>query len=191
MIAASTGGPLALRELLSGLPASFPIPVVIVQHLPADFIAPFAARLDATIAMPVRVAEPGERPRDSTVYLAPGGAHLSLSAGRDAETEPCFALDHRERVLGCRPAADVLFAAAAEHCGPRCLAVVLTGMGSDGCEGARRLVAAGGHVFAQDQASSAVWSMPGAVVRAGLASRVIPLEAMAEELIIAVGGRDA
>lgn len=186
VIAASTGGPTALHELLRELPEELDLPVVIVQHLPAEFMASFATQLDKQAPLPVRLARARRRPEPGTVWLAPGGVHLSLLRGEQGELE--FAEDRRPPIGGCRPAADLLFAAAAELLGPRCLGLVLTGMGSDGCEGARRIVAAGGQVFAQDQASSAVWGMPGAVVRAGLASRIVPLEAMASELIDALGG---
>lgn len=185
VIASSTGGPAALRALLEALPAQLPVPVLVVQHLPEAFTASFARQLDKVLAQPVRLAEAARIVEPGVVWLAPGGAHLSLR--RDLAGTTRFLRDEGARVEGLRPAADVLFTAAARLFGPSCLGLVLTGLGRDGCAGARQIVDAGGRVFVQDRRSSVAWSMPGAVVRAELASRELGLEAMAGELRIELG----
>lgn len=177
VLAASTGGPGALRELMLNLPTKLGVPVVVVQHLPPSFVASFARQLDRRLELSVRLATAGGEVLPDTLWFAPGEEHLSLR--RDRAGTLRFRSDSSPPVRGCRPAADVLFRAAAQVCGPKCVAVVLTGMGKDGCAGAREVAAAGGQVIVQDQASSAVWGMPGAVVRAEVGARILPLAGIA------------
>lgn len=177
VVAASTGGPNALVEFFKGLPADLPVPVLVAQHMPALFTTLLAERLDQL--GPLRVVEPkgGELVEPGRGYIAPGDRHLGLERRGDAVTLRVF---EGPRENGCRPAADVLFRDAAAVYGAAALCVVLTGMGTDGLHGAEALRSAGARVLAQDEATSAVWGMPGAVVRAGLAEAVLPLDAMAD-----------
>ena len=175
-IAASTGGPLVLSWLLENLPMSLAAPVFIVQHLPASFIDAFVARLDGRVGLTIRVGRTGARPRPGEVWFAPGDHHMVVQ--RDANGL-VLGLEQSPPLHGCRPAADVLFRSLARSCGSTTLAVVLTGMGRDGCDGAIAIDAAGGRVFAQDRASAVVWSMPGAVVEAGVANEVVELDQLA------------
>jgi two-component system chemotaxis response regulator CheB len=175
VIGVSTGGPAALADLLPALPASLPVPVLVVLHMPPVFTRLLAERLTATNPVPVAEAVDGEAVRPGRVYLAPGGYHMAVT--RDAGPRVVLTQDPPENF--CRPAVDVLFRAAATAYGPATLAVVLTGMGQDGRLGCEAVRAAGGQVVVQDQATSVVWGMPGAVVRAGLADEVLPLNQLA------------
>jgi two-component system chemotaxis response regulator CheB len=179
-IGTSTGGPRALHELLGRLPGDLPVPVVIVQHMPPVFTRLLAERLDATCPLSVREAEGGERPAAGTVWIAPGDHHLVVERGVDG---PVLRLDDGPPENSCRPSVDVLFRSVASVLGARSLGVVLTGMGADGQRGAEQLVAAGADVLAQDEATSVVWGMPGAVARAGLAAEVLDLPATAAAIV--------
>lgn len=190
VVGASTGGPAALETLLAGLPAEFPLPVLVAQHMPEVFTGPLAERLNAHCALRVREASGGETAAPGTIWIARGDWHLELRAalpgGRDARLH----LMRREPENHCRPSVDVLFHSSAAVFGAGVVAVVLTGMGSDGAAGARMVRAAGGVVLAQNQQTSTVWGMPGAVVRAGLAHRVLPIEAIAGEVVHLAGRLD-
>ena len=173
-IGASTGGPPALAKVLGELPADYPIPILVVQHLPTGFVAGMAAWLDRNIALPVRTAREGGR-CEPGVWFAPDGAHLLL------EPSMRFAIDG-ETVSGShRPAVDVLFESVAGAAGEAAVGVVLTGMGRDGGRGTAAIKAAGGVVLAQDEESSAVYGMPRVARQAG-ADPVLPLEEIAVEL---------
>jgi two-component system, chemotaxis family, protein-glutamate methylesterase/glutaminase len=171
-IAASTGGPDALAKVIGGLPASLPVPVFVTQHMPPVFTRMFAERLDRSSAVQVVEATDGVAVRPGVVYLAPGDYHLTL-ANRAGTTFTKLLQTPQEN--SCRPAADVMFRSVAEVYGGATVAVVLTGMGQDGMRGVERLRQSGAEVVAQDQASSVVWGMPGAVVTAHLADSVLPL----------------
>ncbi len=180
VIGVSTGGPNALAEVVPALPERMPVPTLIVQHMPPVFTKLLAERLDQRSAVKVTEAESGVVPQPGEVWIAPGGRHLVVSGTRGSlvlETTE----DPPEN--SCRPAADVLFRSAATVCGSGVLAVVLTGMGQDGMEGARAVQQAGGSVMAQDAESSIVWGMPGHVVEAGLADQVLPLSEVAETIV--------
>ena len=179
VVASSTGGPPALRELLCGLGAGVSQPVVIVQHMPAAFIELLAEQLTKASAIPAAVARQGEVLSPGRVWLAPGDRHLKVERKGG---QLCAMLDDGPPENFCRPAADVLFRSAAKVCGARTAAVVLTGMGRDGWAGATELAAAGAVIFAQDEESSVVWGMPGAVVGSGLASLVGPVPRLAAGL---------
>jgi two-component system chemotaxis response regulator CheB len=172
VIGVSTGGPDALTTLISALPKGFPVPIVVVQHMPPVFTALFANRLDSKCRLRVSEARAGDRLEPGTVLIAPGDFHLRLRSDRRGVVAQ---LDQGTPENYCRPAVDVLFRSAPETFGAAVLAVVLTGMGSDGAKGAARIVRAGGSVIVQDAATSVVWGMPGAVVGAGLAAEVLPL----------------
>jgi two-component system chemotaxis response regulator CheB len=183
VIGVSTGGPAALDILLPGLPASFPLPVLIVQHMPELFTKLFAERLNARCRLQVREAVEGEPVRAGSMYIAKGNWHMEVVHGARIGLPPTLHLSQGPPENHCRPAADVLFRSAAAVYGVGVLAVVLTGMGTDGMLGVRFIREHGGSVLAQDQASSAVWGMPGAVAHAGLAHKVLPLNAIAGEIV--------
>lgn len=189
VIGVSTGGPAALEQLLPRLPADLSAPVLIVQHMPKLFTGVFAERLNRICRLRVAEAVAGAAVRSGTIWLAPGDAHLELAAAPssmcmqgEAASKSVIRLHHKAPLNHCMPAVDYLFLSAARLYGDRALAVVLTGMGSDGLEGARAIRARGGHVLVQDEASSAVWGMPGRIVESGLASSVLALEGIAEEI---------
>ena len=180
VIGASTGGPQALTTVIKRLPADFPVPIVIVQHMPPVFTRHLANRLKQECALEVREASAGETLRAGDVLIAPGDFHLEIQRqGVSIKT----VLNQGSPENSCRPAVDVLFRSAAKVFGPGLCAVVLTGMGQDGRRGAENIVQAGGTVIAQDEESSVVWGMPRAVAEAGLASKVVPLQAIAGELL--------
>lgn len=178
-IGASTGGPAALAELLPKLAREVTLPIVITQHMPPVFTTQFAARLAKLSGIPVREAAHGDRVAPGTAWVAPGDHHLTVE---NDGPELRIAIHQGPPENFCRPAVDVMFRSVAAACGRRVIAVVLTGMGQDGCLGARDIRAAGGQVLAQDEASSVVWGMPGAVVRAQLADRVLPLDQLDAEI---------
>ena len=171
-VGCSTGGPEALAEVLPRLPRDLPVPVVLVQHMPKIFTRLLAERLDRLC--PVRVVEAADAQPlvAGTVYIAPGDYHLEV---RRSGTSVVTRLQQGPPENFCRPAVDVLFRSVASVYGERVLAVVLTGMGADGRRGCEQIKARGAHVVAQDEATSVVWGMPGAVVTAGVADAVLPL----------------
>ena len=187
VIGVSTGGPAALEVLLPALPANFPLPVMIVQHMPELFTSLFAERLNGRCRLPVREAAEGESVRPGSIYIARGNWHLEVLASPRGASHNSLHLSQGPLENHCRPAVDVLFRSAAAVYGSGVLAVVLTGMGSDGMNGSRFIRAQGGSVLAQDQQSSAVWGMPGSVVNAGLAHKVLPLNAIASEILRLAG----
>jgi len=178
-IGVSTGGPNALAALLPRLPADFPVPILIVQHMPPMFTRLLAERLDTTCALSVREAAEPSRIEPGQVWLAPGDYHLVVAR---RGTEVWTDLEQGAPENSCRPAVDVLFRSVAMTYGAGTLAVVLTGMGQDGLRGVEAVLAAGGRALAQDEETSVVWGMPGYVARAGLADRVLPLDVVANEL---------
>ena len=179
-VAASTGGPNALADLFAGLPADLPVPVVIAQHMPPMFTRQLAERLTARFAVRVEEGRAGVSLTPGHAWVAPGDYHMVLA--RDAAGVR-LALNQDPPEQSCRPAADVLFRSVAKAFGPAALGVVLTGMGQDGLRGCEAIRAAGGRVIVQDEATSVVWGMPGAVARAGLADRVLPLAQLAPEVV--------
>jgi len=186
VVGASTGGPRALAASLGDLPADYPLPIAVVQHMPAEMAEFFASGFSANCRLPVVIAQDGAEVERGVIWVAPGGAHLSIASERTAHRGTPrirFRLDHGPEINGCRPAVDPLFRSAAQVFGSGVLAVVLTGMGQDGLAGARAVHEAGGRVLAQDEPSSVVWGMPGTIVRAGLADAVLPLSQIAGELL--------
>lgn len=187
-IGASTGGPNALAELFAALPANFPVPIVVVQHMPALFTQYLAERLTRDSKIKTVEAKSGLELEPGKAWIAPGDFHLVVMRdGGRVQTQ----IHQEPPENACRPAVDPLLRSVASTYGPNCLAVILTGMGQDGCQGSAAIRAAGGVVLAQDEASSVVWGMPGHVVRAGLASKVLPLSMLAGEVSRLVSfGRD-
>jgi two-component system chemotaxis response regulator CheB len=183
VIGVSTGGPAALDVVLPTLPATFPLPVLIVQHMPELFTRLFADRLNGRCKLQVREAADGDALCAGTISIARGNWHLEVLAAARPAASPTLRLTQGPLENHCRPAVDVLFRSAARVFGSGVLATVLTGMGSDGLSGSRIIREQGGTVLAQDEASSTVWGMPGAVATAGLAQRILPLEALAPEIL--------
>jgi two-component system chemotaxis response regulator CheB len=181
VIGASTGGPQALKQVIGRLPKNLPVPVAIVLHMPLGYTATYARKLDEASAITVRECEGNEAVEPGCVYVAPAGRHLTLVHGADGVVRTH--LDVRPLDSLHRPSVDVLFQSAAEVYRERVLGVVLTGMGSDGREGAAWIKAAGGTVLAQTEDDCVVYGMPRSVVEAGLADGSVPLEDMAQAII--------
>jgi two-component system chemotaxis response regulator CheB len=185
-IGASTGGPNALAEVFAHFPADFPVPIVIVQHMPPMFTRLLAERLTAEHCVPVTEATSGAALQAGHALIAPGNFHM-ITVREGLKVRTLLHQDPPEN--SCRPAVDVLFRSVASSFGAGTLAVVLTGMGQDGLRGAETIREAGGQILAQDESSSVVWGMPGAVARAGLADRVLPLSLVGSEIVSRVQSR--
>jgi two-component system, chemotaxis family, protein-glutamate methylesterase/glutaminase len=185
-IGTSTGGPNALGEVIPKLPLDFPVPVVIVQHMPPLFTRLLAKHLSAHASVFVQEGESGAELNPGYVWIAPGDYHMVVLRDGNAIR---LSLNQGAPEHSCRPAVDVLFRSVARTFGPHALAVVMTGMGSDGTLGAKAIRQAGGEVIIQDQATSVVWGMPGSVASAGLADHVYSLGAIAPEIIRRVVAR--
>jgi two-component system, chemotaxis family, protein-glutamate methylesterase/glutaminase len=184
VIGVSTGGPQALKRLIPRLPVDFPLPVVIVLHMPVGFTEPFACSLGEVSRLAVSEARHGEQIRPGLVLVAQAGYHLTFERLEDGTVATCLGL--RPLSTPHRPSVDVLFRSAAEVFGERVLAVVLTGMGADGTEGASWVKAQGGRVLCEAEESSVVYGMPRSVVEAGLSDAIIPLPEMAQAIIEAL-----
>ncbi|MCW2638854.1 MAG: response regulator receiver modulated CheB methylesterase [Dactylosporangium sp.] len=188
-IGCSTGGPDALSKVLQSLPATLPVPIVVVQHMPPVFTKMFAERLNRICALEVIEAAGKEQVRPGTVYIAPGDFHLEVVR---SGTSVLTMLQSGPPENFCRPAVDILFRSVARAYGGKVLATVLTGMGQDGRRGAEVLRAEGAEIVAQDEATSVVWGMPGAITHAGLADAVLPLPDIANYLVSRIAaGRGA
>jgi two-component system chemotaxis response regulator CheB len=183
VIGSSTGGPDALAVLLAALPADLPVPIVVVQHMPPLFTRMLAQRLDSNCPLSIIEAAEGDVVERGRVLIAPGGRHLEVKT--KGATIVAHLTDAPPENF-CRPSVDVLFRSVASVYRNRTLGVVLTGMGRDGAQGATAIRNVGGEMFAQDEATSVVWGMPGAVVTAGQADRVLPLDQIASQIIAAV-----
>ena len=173
VIGVSTGGPTALGTILPQLPADFKLPVLVVQHMPALFTRLLAERLNSTCKLAVAEATQSCPVEEGKILIAPGDFHMRVESN-DGQVR--VLLDQSPRQNSCRPAVDALFTSSGEVYGGAVLAAILTGMGQDGLRGTEILKANGASVIAQDEASSVVWGMPGAVVNAGLADKVLPLD---------------
>ncbi|EIK45955.1 chemotaxis response regulator [Cellvibrio sp. BR] len=179
VIGASTGGPVALAEVLMALPANFPLPIVLVQHMPENFTKAFAERLNKQCHIRVREAVDGDQLQPGLALLAPGGKQLMLDKRNGGSVR---ILPDDERV-NYKPSLDITFGSAANNYADKVLGVVLTGMGSDGCNGARLLKDAGSSLWSQDEASCVIYGMPMAVARAGLTDKVLSLKDIGPRLV--------
>jgi two-component system, chemotaxis family, protein-glutamate methylesterase/glutaminase len=184
VIGVSTGGPTALSAILPDLPADFPLPVLVVQHMPPMFTRLLAERLDASCKLQVEEAKHGVPVHMGKILIAPGDFHLKVALSGGG-VRVC--LDQSPQLNSCRPAVDALFTSIGEVYGGAAIAVILTGMGQDGLRGVEILKSQGASILAQDEASSVVWGMPGAVVDAGLADRVLALEQVMPEILRLAG----
>lgn len=180
-IGTSTGGPVALQKILTKLPANYPHPILLIQHMPATFTAAFAARLNSLCQITVKEAADGDVLKPGVAYLAPGGMQMMLE-GR-ANSAKIRILDGGDR-MNYKPCVDVTFGSAAKIYQDKVLSMVLTGMGADGREGARMLKSSGSTVWAQDEESCVVYGMPQAVAKAGISSEDLPLERIAERILV-------
>ncbi|EHZ2752969.1 chemotaxis response regulator protein-glutamate methylesterase [Vibrio vulnificus] len=183
-IGTSTGGPVALQKILTKLPANYPHPIVLIQHMPATFTAAFASRLNSLCKIQVKEAEDGDVLQAGVAYLAPGGKQMMID-GRPGAARLRI-IDGGER-MNYKPCVDVTFGSAAKIYADKVLSMVLTGMGADGREGARMLKSAGATIWAQDVDSCVVYGMPQAVAKAGLSTEDLPLERIAERMLVEVG----
>lgn len=178
-IGASTGGLHALSAFFKALPSDFDAPILVTQHLPAEFMPYFAAQLQDIAGRTALVASDGARLRPGQLLIAPGDAHMGLIRFRDGVR---VRLNRTPSASGCMPSVDPMFVACAEMFGAAAVGVVLSGMGRDGLAGAAQLVAAGGEILAQDAETAVVWGMPGVVANAGLASAVLPPARIAQRI---------
>jgi len=178
VIGASTGGPVALTEVLTELPENFPIPIVLVQHMPENFTKAFAERLNKQCKIRVREAVDGDLLQPGLALLAPGGKQLML----DKRNGGCVRVLPDDDRVNYKPSLDITFGSSANCYADKVLGVVLTGMGSDGCKGAELLKAAGSQLWSQDEASCVIYGMPMAVARAGLTDRVLSLKEIGPRL---------
>ena len=183
-IGTSTGGPVALQKILTRLPANYPHPIVLIQHMPATFTAAFASRLNTLCKIQVKEAQDGDVLQAGVAYLAPGGKQMMID-GR-AGAARLRILDGGDR-MNYKPCVDVTFGSAAKVYRDKVLSLVLTGMGADGREGARMLKTAGSTIWAQDEESCVVYGMPQAVAKAGISSEDLPLDRIAERILVEVG----
>jgi two-component system chemotaxis response regulator CheB len=186
-IGSSTGGPVALRYILSCLPHNFPSPIVIAQHMPKAFTESFADRLGKKIKIRITEAREGDVLREGHAYIAPGDTHMKIFSNEHSKLEVAFV--EGGRVGGGRPSADILLTSAAEAAGKRAVGVILTGMGSDGAKGIKKIKEAGGFTIAQDEETSLVWSMPHSAIKLGAVDKVLPIHEIPGVLIGRLGAR--
>jgi len=179
-IGTSTGGPNALAEVIPHLPANFPVPIVIVQHMPPTFTRFLAERLTSSSSLDVKEGRSGAVIAPGQAWIAPGDFHMNLRREEASIRLGIFQSAHEN---SCRPSVDVLFRSVAEVFRQNVLAVVMTGMGQDGLRGCEHVKEAGGQIVVQDEASSVVWGMPGFVAKAGLADSILPLTEIADEIV--------
>ena len=183
-IGTSTGGPKALQEVIPHLPGDLPVPVIVVQHMPPAFTGPFAERLNEQSRIAVKEAEDGEVLKAGVVLVAPGRGHLIVQRERTGECSVAVAANRPDLIY--RPSADLMMVSVAEAYPGRALGVILTGMGNDGEKGMRAIKATGGRTIAQDEGTCVVYGMSRAVIEAGIADKVVPIEEVAGEIVNAV-----
>ncbi len=183
-IGASTGGPVAVQKVLKNLPQNFPLPVLVIQHMPGNFTPMFSERLNQICNLSVKQAEDGDVLLPGHAYVAPGGLQTTV---RKSRREVLLEVKEGDQNMNYRPSIDVTYQSLAEVFLGKVLALILTGMGSDGCEGARKLKHDGSTIWAQDEATSVVYGMPMAVAKAGLTDQIISIERIGEALCLSMG----
>jgi two-component system chemotaxis response regulator CheB len=179
IIGTSTGGPAALQTIFKQMPANFSKPIVIVQHMPGSFTKAFAERLNRISALTVSEAQQGDKLKPGHVYVAPGGMQLMI----DRRNGGSIHIHESDERISYRPSVDIALASAAKHFGRNALAIILTGMGSDGKEGADLLKQAGGTIWAQDETSCVIFGMPMAVIKADLVESILPLDDIGPKIV--------
>ena len=184
-IGTSTGGPIALQKILTKLPEDFPLPIILVQHMPAAFTLAFANRLNTLCKINVKEAEHGDILKPGCAYLAPGGRQMILDG--TSKSAKLKVLEDNSEKIAFKPSVDVSFGSAAKIFGGSVLGIILTGMGSDGREGSRMLKSRGAKIWAQDETSCGVYGMPQAVTNAGISELSLSLEDISESIIKEVG----
>ncbi|MEI6895876.1 MAG: chemotaxis response regulator protein-glutamate methylesterase [Psychromonas sp.] len=180
-IGTSTGGPVALQTVLVALPANFKLPILLIQHMPGTFTKAFADRLNGICKITVKEASDGDILKPGCAYLAPGGKQMLLD-GRPGHAK--IRIHESGAKINYKPSVDITFASLSKIFGKKVLAVVLTGMGADGCEGARMLKAKGAEIWAQDEASCVVYGMPQAVTSSGIATESLALDQVAKRILV-------
>jgi len=181
VIGVSTGGPNALQEIVPQLDGDFPVPILVVQHMPPMFTDSLAARLNSTSSIRVVEGKDGQRVEKGVMYITPGGRHMIIKKDRDGNK--VIRLTDSPPVNSCRPSVDVLFQSVAAVYGGNVLSVILTGMGNDGVSGVKAICRKGGYSIVQDEKSSVIWGMPGAVAEADEANEIVPLGRMASRIM--------
>jgi len=179
-IGSSTGGPVALQEVLTKLPANFPLPIVIIQHMPGSFTEAFSKRLDQMSQIEIREAKNGDILKPGLALLAPGGKQMLIEGRANA-----LRINIQESDAGqtYKPCIDMSFSSIAKTLPDKTLAVILTGMGADGCEGAKLLKQGGSTIWAQDEATSVIYGMPMAVAKAGVTEKILPLQDISSQIV--------
>jgi len=185
-IAASTGGPMALQQLLSNLPGNLPVPIVITQHMPKAFTSSFAKRLNSVSELTILEAEEGMELKPGYAYIAPGGSHLLVK--RKINKTPYCGLSDAPPVLSVKPSANIMFLSVVDEFGGNVVAVILTGMGRDGADGATELHSKGAYVIAESHESCVVYGMPKAAAEAGIVDELLPLSEIPDALLRSVKG---
>ncbi len=187
VVGSSTGGPNALEKFLIGIVKPLPIPIFITQHMPPTFTAVLAKRLNSKVSTTVVEGADGMAAQPGHCYIAPGGFHMRLET---SGLNTVLVVEDGPQINSCKPSVEPLFESAARFYGPRLLAVMLTGMGSDGVDGAGKIAANGCSVIAQDEETSVVWGMPGAVAKAGFSTEILPIDEIGPRVAM-LGGRTA
>ncbi len=183
-IGTSTGGPKALQNILSRLPKDFPVPILIAQHMPPQFTAPFAERLNQLSKIGVKEAEDGEAIQKGIAYIAPGRGHMSIKRKKITETVISISEDRGDYIY--RPSVDALMLSVVECFSGHVLGIILTGLGNDGLIGMKEIKNSGGRTIAENEATCIVYGMPRAIVESGLADKVVPIDEMAGEIVNSV-----
>lgn len=176
VIASSTGGPQTLMQLIPAIPRDFPGTILLVQHMPGTFTAQFSKQLAEVSGLHVKEAEHGDELRPGTIYVCPGSHHMRISGSGRID------LQEGERINGYRPCADLALESAAAFAGPMCVGVILTGMGADGAKGVQVVKANGGHVIAQDEATSVIFGMPAEAIKTGAVDQILGIDSIAGAL---------
>ncbi len=176
VIASSTGGPQTLMQLIPAIPRDFPGTILLVQHMPGTFTSQFSKQLAEVSGLRVKEAEHGDELRAGTIYVCPGSHHMRVSGSGRID------LHEGERINGYRPCADVTLETAAAFAGPMCVGVILTGMGADGSKGVQSVKSNGGHVIAQDEATSVIFGMPAEAIKTGAVDQILGIESIASAL---------
>jgi two-component system chemotaxis response regulator CheB len=173
VIASSTGGPQTLMQLIPSIPRDFPGTILLVQHMPGTFTSQFSKQLAEVSGLHVKEAQHGDELRAGTIYVCPGSHHLKITGSGRID------LHEGERINGYRPCADVTLESAAAFAGPMCMGIILTGMGGDGAKGVQAVKANGGHVIAQDEATSVIFGMPAEAIKTGAVDQILALDSIA------------